>query len=186
MRTVRELRQAFLIAIGIMGAIALVCLIYIIMPASGSGQQKQEQVQAARAQLRAEESQVTPLRGLDQKLDKSKKDIGVFYEYEFPERYSQITQTLNELASKNRVELTNVSYKPDEAEVGDLQRVTMRATLSGNYSDVMRYIDAVDHARPIFLLDQVGVASQQTGEIQLQLTLETYMRPAPGQQAPTA
>jgi hypothetical protein len=39
----------------------------------------------------------------------------------------------------------------------------------------------------VFLLDQVGVASQESGEIQLQLTLETFIRSGAGaqQQVPT-
>ncbi|GAC1658286.1 MAG: hypothetical protein NVS9B15_19880 [Acidobacteriaceae bacterium] len=181
MRTVRELRQLFLAIISVLAVVALVCAVYLLLPASGNAQQNQQQVQAARAQLKAEETQVIPLRGLDQKLVRSKQDIAAFYQNQLPDRYSQITQTLNDMASKNNVRLTNVSYKSDVAEVNDLQQVTMRATLSGRYGDVMRYIDSVDHARPLFLLDQVGVASQESGEIQLQLTLETFLRNAPAQ-----
>jgi len=176
MKTVSDYRRAFIIALSVLGAIAIACVIYLLMPTSGSAQQKEQQVQAARAQLHADETQVLPLRGLDQKLDRSKQDIGAFYNNQLPQRYSDITAALNDTATKNHVTLSNVSYKTDAADVDDLQRVSMRATLSGSYANVMRYIDAIDHARPLFLLDQVGVASQQSGEIQLQLTLETYMR----------
>ncbi len=186
MKTIRQLRQQFLIAIGVLTAICLICAVYILMPTGRGSQQKDAAVQSARAALHNEETQIMPLRGLDQKLTQSKQNIAAFYQNKLPDRYSAISQTLNDLANKHRVRLSGVTYKSDSADIGDVQQVTMRATLNGDYENVMRYIDAVDHSNLFFLLDNVGVTSEQNGQIQLQLTLDTFLRATEGQAGPTA
>ena len=176
MITNREMRQRFLIGIGVLAAICLACIVYVLLPANRGAEQKDQAIQSARAALRTEEVQVLPLRGLDQKLVKSKQDIAAFYQNKLPDRYSTITETLNDLATKNNVKLSGVTYKADQIDLEDAQQVTMRVTLTGDYGNVMRYIDAVDHAKVFFLLENVGVTNQQSGKIQLQLTLSTYLR----------
>jgi hypothetical protein len=176
MITNREMRQRFLTGFGVLGAICLACVVYLLLPANRGAAQKDQAIQSARATLRTEEAQMVPLRGLDQKLVKSKQDIAAFYQSKLPDRYSTITQTLNDLATKNNVKLSGVTYKADQTDLDDVQQVAMRVTLTGDYGNVMRYIDAVDHAKTFFLLENVGVTNQQSGQIQLQLTLSTYLR----------
>lgn len=176
MITNREMRRRFLIVIGVLGAICLVCVIYLLLPANRNAEQKDAAIQSARTALRVEEVQALPMRGLDQKLVTSKQDIASFYQSKLPDRYSGISETLNDLASKNHVKLSGVTYKTEATDLDDVQQVGMRVTLTGEYGNVMRYIDAVDHAKIFFLLENVGVSSQQSGNIQLQLTLNTYLR----------
>ncbi|MEO8725327.1 MAG: GspMb/PilO family protein [Acidobacteriaceae bacterium] len=183
----RQMRDRFLVAIVILGAICLICVVYLLLPANRNTAQKDQAIQGARAALRAEEVQALPLRGLDQKLATSKQDIAGFYNSRLPDRYSAISQTLNDLATKNNVKLSGVTYKSQATDLEDVQQVAMRVTLTGEYGNVMRYIDAVDHAKIFFLLENVGVTSQQSGNIQLQLTLSTYLRGgAAAGTAPTA
>jgi type IV pilus assembly protein PilO len=178
MKTCRELRQRFIIALSVLGGVCFVCLVYLLIPSSG-GEQGKVQKDAARQQLRQEQSQVTPLRGLDQKLVRSKQDIVGFYNNRLPDRYSLISQTLNELANKNKVELSNITYHAEPGNLDDVHQVTMRATLTGDYADVIRYIDAVDHSKIFFLIENVGVSNTETGVIQLQLTLSTFLKAGP-------
>ncbi len=176
----REMRQRFLVGIAILGAVCLLCVVYLLLPANRNATKKDEAIQGARAALRAEEVQALPLRGLDQKLATSKQDIAGFYDSRLPDRYSAISQTLNDLATRNSVKLSGVTYRAQATDIDDVQQVAMRVTLTGEYGNVMRYIDAVDHAKIFFLLENVGVTSQQSGNIQLQLTLSTYLRGSAG------
>jgi Tfp pilus assembly protein PilO len=190
MITVREIRQRFLIGIGVMAAICIACIVYLAMPANRDTQEKKNAINSATLALHQDEIQVAPLRGLDQKLVRSKEDISSFYNSRFPDRYSDITQTLNDLANESHVTVSNVTYGADYADVEDLQQIAMRATLSGKYEDLMDYVDSVDHSDLFFLIDDINVGHEKEGGIKLELTLETYLRgggtPPPNANGPRA
>jgi len=168
----------FVWIIGVLAVVSVVCIIYLLLPANRAARlAKRQQIDSTRKEVDALKSQVLPLRGIDKKIAQAKLDIAGFYNNRFPDRYSSISDTINTLASQNHVQLTNVTYTPAPSDVEDLQQVVMRATLSGQYGDVMRYIDALDHSRLFLLIDDVGLQRQQKeGTIQLTLTLETYLR----------
>jgi hypothetical protein len=173
---VGQIRQRFLIGIGLMAAACIICIVYLAMPANRDTQEKKNAINTATLALHQDEGQIAPLRGLDQKLVRSKEDISSFYNGRFPDRYSDITQTLNDLANESHVAVSNVTYGADYADVEDLQQVTMKATLSGKYEDLMDYVDSVDHADLFFLIDDINVGHDKDGGVKLELTLETYLR----------
>ena len=176
----RDQRNQFFSLVIVLAIISVACVIYLLLPKNrAASAAKREQVKAAQQDLRTLETQVLPLRGLDQKLAHAKTDIADFYQTRLPDRYSSISDTINTLAAQNHVRLTNVTYTSEASDINDLQQVTMRASLSGEYGDVMRYIDALDHSKVFLLIDDVGLQnSQKEGNIQLTLTLETYLRGA--------
>lgn len=176
MINLRELRRRFLAVIAVLGAICLACIIYLLLPMNRDAAEKHEQVTAARLALKQQEMQVTPLRGLDGKLVRSKQESAAFYNDRLPDRYSSISQSLNDLANQQNVQISGVTYAAEATDIADIQQVVMRVTVTGDYARTMNYIDALDHSRIFFLLDDVALQNGENGRIQLQLTLETYLR----------
>ncbi len=81
-------------------------------------------------QLKALEIQTAPLRGLDQRVEKSRQQIDTFYKKRIPFDYSVISARIGELAVSSSVRLSRVQYaqgKPGSA----LTEISMDAGVSG-------------------------------------------------------
>ncbi|MBV9181136.1 MAG: hypothetical protein JO356_07485, partial [Acidobacteria bacterium] len=52
----------------------------------------------------------------------------------------------------------------------------VEAELSGDYLQLMRFINALERNRLFFIIDGVELAGEQSGSVKLQIKLETYLR----------
>ncbi len=75
-----------------------------------------------------------------------------FYAARFPNAYSTISATINDLATKNSVRLTNLAYTPTPALAG-LAEVRMDASLSGEYAPLMHFINGLERSKTFFLIN---------------------------------
>jgi hypothetical protein len=55
----------------------------------------------------------------------------------------------------------------------------MQARVSGSYPNLVRFINSIERSKLFFVIDglQLGETRGTDGNIQLSLTLETYLRP---------
>ncbi len=77
-----------------------------------------EQLQQRQTAYRALQLEMSPLRGLPQKVDLSRTQADEFYAARFPAAYSTISSAINDLETKNSVRLTNLAYSPRPALPG--------------------------------------------------------------------
>jgi type IV pilus assembly protein PilO len=112
---------------------------------------------------------------MDDKLKQASKDIGGFYDTRFPAEYSGVSDELGNLASDTGVHLTGVKYDPKDAPIEGLQKLNMEITLSGDYLQEVKFINALERDKMFFLIDGIALAEQQ-GNVRLQLKMETYLR----------
>ena len=78
-------------------------------------------------------------------------------------------------AAANGVTIEQGKYKLKDEQPGNLQPMEMEYDLSGNYSALAKFINALERDKMFFLLDGITLGEQQ-GNVRLQLKLETYMR----------
>jgi type IV pilus assembly protein PilO len=133
-----------------------------------------EQLQQQQAAYRALQLEMSPLRGLPQKVDLSRTQAEDFYAARFPAAYSTISATINDLATKNSVHLTNLAYTPTHAVAG-LAELRMDASLSGEYAPIMHFINGLERSKTFFLIDGLTLTGQQGGLVNLRLKLNTYL-----------
>jgi type IV pilus assembly protein PilO len=114
------------------------------------------------------------LRGLPQKVALSRTQADAFYTARFPGEYSTISATINDLATKNNVRLTNLAYSPTPAIAG-LAEVRMDASLSGEYAPLMHFINGLERSKTFFLINGLTLTGQQGGLVNLRLKLNTYL-----------
>ena len=133
-----------------------------------------DQLQQRQTAYRALQLEMTPLRGLPQKVTLSRTQAGEFYAARFPAAYSTISATINDLASKNSVRLTNLAYTPAPAIAG-LAEVRMDASLSGEYAPMMHFINGLERSKTFFLINGLTLTGQQGGLVNLRLKLNTYL-----------
>src|ERR1700733_14483844 len=134
-----------------------------------------EQLQQQQTAYRALQIEMSPLRGLPQKVDLSRAQADEFYAARFPSAYSTVSATINDLATKNSVRLTNLAYTPTPAVAG-LAQLRMDASLSGEYAPLMHYINGLERSKTFFLITGLTLTGQQGGLVNLRLKLNTYLR----------
>ncbi len=114
------------------------------------------------------------MRGLPQKVATSKEQAAGFYEKRLPSDYSPFIGELGSLAQKDNVRISNVQYA--QAPVShDLAEVRMNASLSGDYTPVMRFINGLERDKMFFVINGLTLAGSQGGQVNLRLRLTTYI-----------
>lgn len=137
---------------------------------------KSDELHNRQTQLSVLENQTAPLRGLDQKVVQSRAEIDDFLSKRIPANYSTIATHLGDIAVKNGVRLTRVAYgkgKPKDS----LTEVPIDASISGEYTGIMRFINGLERDENFFVVRGMALAGQQGGTVSLRLQVSTWMRP---------
>jgi Tfp pilus assembly protein PilO len=128
-------------------------------------------------QLRALEIQTAPLRGLDQRVEKTREQLEDFYGKRIPPNYSSIDARIVELYVASGVRLTRVQYTQGEPGPG-LTEISMDASISGNYPAMMHFINSIERDPMFFIIRSMSLTGQQGGLVNLRLRVSTWLRPA--------
>jgi type IV pilus assembly protein PilO len=178
MANLSRTRQAFQrIAIGL-AVVSFAGGIYLLAPVRASSAQSMEDLKQLQKDYKAEYEQVAPLRGLPEKLVKSRTDIAKFYAERLPARNSTISSEIGRLAKANHVSIEGVKYTNSESDIQQLSLAEVDATISGEYANVAKFINSVERNKTFFLIDSLDLADEKSGSIKLILKMETYLRPA--------
>jgi type IV pilus assembly protein PilO len=142
-----------------------------------------ERLQQQQTAYRALQLEMSPLRGLPQKVALSRTQADDFYAARFPGAYSTISATINDLAAKNNVRQTSLAYTPTPAFAG-LAELRMDASLSGEYASLMHFINGLERSKTFFLITGLTLTGQQGGVVNLRLKLNTYLHASDLSQLP--
>ena len=126
---------------------------------------------------KAMELQTAPLRGLDQRVEKSREAVNAFYAKRVPPNYSTISSRIGELEVASGVRLTRVEYT--QGEPGSyLTKISMDASITGEYPAIMRFINSLERDQTFFIIRAMALTGQQGGLVNLRLSVSTWLRPA--------
>ncbi len=128
-------------------------------------------------QLKAMDLQTAPLRGLDKRVEKSRAQMQSFYSKRIPPNYSTISGRIGELEVASGVRITRLQYAQGISGP-DLTEIAIESTISGEYPQVMRFINSLERDQNFFLIRAMALAGQQGGQVNLRLSLSTWMRRA--------
>lgn len=128
-------------------------------------------------QLKAMEIETAPLRGLDKRVDETRTQMRGFYDKRIPPDYSSISARIGELEVASGVRLTRVQYTQG-ASGPDLTEINMEATISGEYPQIMHFINSLERDQTFFLIRAMGLTGQQGGQVNLRLDVSTWLRRA--------
>jgi Tfp pilus assembly protein PilO len=128
-------------------------------------------------ELKALEIQTAPLRGLDQRVEKTRKQIEDFYQKRVPPNYSSIDARIVELQVASGVRLSRVQYTQGEPGLS-LTEITMDASISGDYPAIMRFVNSLERDPMFFIVRAMALTGQQGGLVNLRLRVSTWLRPA--------
>ena len=132
---------------------------------------------AKEVQLKAKELQTAPLRGLDKRVDDARAQVQAFYAKRIPPNYSSVDRRIGELALKDSVRLSRVQYTQGAPGV-DLTEFSLDAGITGNYQQIMRFVNSLERDQTFFVIRGLSLTGQQGGLVNLRLKVSTWLRPA--------
>jgi Tfp pilus assembly protein PilO len=128
-------------------------------------------------ELKALDMETAPLRGLDQRVDETRRKMQAFYEKRIPASYSLIAERIGDLQVKSGVRLTRVQYSQGPPGA-DLTEISMDAGISGDYPQIMRFVNALERGPVFFVVRAMSLTGQQGGTVNLRIRVSTWLRPA--------
>jgi len=174
MPDLRQMRNRLKIAMAAMVLVDIAAIAMLLTPVAGSAEARQQELQQSWLQLRQRES--APWRGLDKKIPLAQREIEDFYHDRFPAEDSSISEDLGKLASQTGVTMSAEKYTHKDSDMDGLQRVEIEADVSGDYLQLVRFINALERNRLFFIVDSLDLGSEQNGVVKLQIRVETYLR----------
>lgn len=154
---------------------------YMFWPGSSpSSRQAQEKtLQQKEATLSHE---VAPLHNLGTQLAETRVDIKKFYEQKIPSQSSEISQHLIKLVQETGVTTQGFHYNEENSsdknkkDLPDVQRIGIDTTVSGEYTKVAKFINALEQDKYVFIITQIALTGSDNGGVSLQIKFETFLR----------
>jgi type II secretion system (T2SS) protein M len=172
----RNTKRKLKLALGILVAIDVAAVALLFSPWIGSQRTRGEQMQSLWRTLQVKTREVEPLRGLDKKVEVAHQQIDDFYKDRLPSEDSAIAENLGKLASASGVKIGGIKYKIGDPESVGLRRMEITADFSGDYLQLVRFLNELERSRLFFLVDNVELGGEEGGTVKLQMQLETYLK----------
>jgi len=169
-------RRRLKIAIGAMLAADVVAVAVLFSPLVGSEDSRRLQINELRAELTKKTHAVEPLRGMDKKIVLAKNQIGEFYKDRFAAKDSDLVNELGKLASENSIRIQQEHYKEEDAESSGIVPVEIDGSFSGDYLQLVRFINTLERSKMFFEVDSVDLAGEGAGPVKLGITIHSYLR----------
>ena len=178
MRSLDKVKSQFILILVVLGILDLGLIGYLLWSSKSN---KLAQEQALQQQVASLSHEVAPLEGIDQKLAQTRVDVKKFYDQKLPSQSSEISQHLEKLVQETGVTTQGFRYnqEKDESEKNDLpgiQRIGIDANISGEYSKVARFINALEKDKFVFIITQISLSGAEGGGVSLQIKFETFLR----------
>jgi type IV pilus assembly protein PilO len=137
-------------------------------------------LESKKSQLEGLAQDTVPLRGLDKRVASTRDRIQTFYDQRIPASYSLLATRIAELETKSGVRLSHLSYSqaPQPVAGVDLTEISMDASISGDYAQMMHFINGLERDQIFFVIRAMQLNGQQSGPANLRLKVSTWLRSA--------
>jgi type IV pilus assembly protein PilO len=176
MPDLRQTRKNLKVALAVMAGVDLLAAVVYFSPLVGSAETRRQELNQLQAELNIKTRQVAPLQNLPDKVVLASHQIGDFYKKRFPAQESQILTEFGKLASANGVTIEQGKYKVKDEETGRVQPVEMEWDVSGNYTSLAKFINALERDDMFFIINSVTLGGEPQGLVKLNVKLETYLK----------
>jgi len=176
MPDLRHTRKNLKLTLAVLAGVDLLAAILYFSPVVGSAESRRMELNRLQADLTMKTHLVAPLKDLPEKIELAKGQIASFYKNRFPSQNSQIYTELGKVSAANGVKIEQVRYKPADFTSNGLQSIEIEADLSGNYTSLAHFINAVERDEMFFIIDSVTLGGEPQGPVKLGVKMETYLK----------
>ncbi len=157
--------------------IVVALAVVVALDWAGTSTRSSEALAGKQLELKVLDAETAPLRGLDKRVADSRAQMQDFYSRRIPANYSSIATRIGELEVSSGVRLSRVQYSQGLPGV-DLTEISMDAGISGDYRQIMHFVNALERDKTFFVIRAMTLAGQQGGSVNLRLRVSSWMRPA--------
>jgi hypothetical protein len=176
MGDLQAIRKRFWIATAVLGLVNVALLAYLLRPgASASAQEAQE----ASLQQRANDLKVEVEKWKVSNPEKIREDLKKFDAENVPVRSSQISEQIEKVIKDTGVTAPAISYPlvtGEKASLPGVQQIRIETTVAGDYGKVASFINKMEQAKPLFIIDKVSLTTQEGGTVTLQISFTTFLK----------
>lgn len=176
MPELQDSRRKLKIAIVAMVAADLVAAAVLFSPLVGSAESRRINMNQLSAELQKKTREVEPLRGVDKKIVLAKGQISQFYKDRFAARDSDLADELGKVASGSGVRILQAKYKQEDPTGAGIVPVEIEGNFSGDYLQLVRFINALERSKQFFTVDSVSLAGESAGPVKLEVKMHSYLR----------
>ncbi len=177
MPDLRPVRNRFRIILGALIVLCLACLVLLMLPYRRTAGAFNDEYQQTRVEMQTKVREVAPLRNIDQKIHAADGNIAAFERQRLAPQQSAVATELGRLSRQHHVGLSQLGYDIEGAPISNLRRVKIEADLSGNYAQVVKFINALERDKMFFIISSVELNEEaREGDVRLKLKLETFLR----------
>ena len=169
-------KRKLVITIVSLVVVDLVAVGLLLSPIIGSEKSRLGEMDRLWKELQAKTRQVEPLRGLDKKVVLAQKQIDEFYQQRLTSQDSTISTELGKVAAQSGVKISEIKYKVKDPEPIGLRPMEIEANLSGDYLQLVRFINALERDQLFFIIDSVQLGGEQGGVVKLQMKMQTFLK----------
>jgi Tfp pilus assembly protein PilO len=174
MPDLKKTRSRLTIIVAALVLVDVVAIAMLLTPLAGSEQSRQQEMNQLWLNLKKRET--APWRGLDKKIPLAQKQIADFYHDRFPDTYSSISTSLDKIGVESGARVSGAKFSQKEAEIEGLERVEISSEVSGDYLQLVRFINGLERSKLFFMVDDLELGNEQNGIVKLQIKMETYLR----------
>lgn len=178
MPDLRQTRKKLTTAIAVMACMDVLLAVVHFSALIGSTESRQQEINRLQVELMTKTRQTAPLSDLPHRVVLASQEISDFYKQRFPSQNSQIYTELGKVAAANGVIINQVHYKPADTISSGLQSGEIEAEISGNYSSLAKFINALERDEMFFIIEGVSLGGEQQGPVKLGMKLETFVKVA--------
>jgi type IV pilus assembly protein PilO len=175
MPDLRQTRKQLKMALAVMAALDVIALAIYVSPLVGSAETRRMELNRLQGELILKTRQVAPLQNLPEKVHLAGEQITDFYK-RFPAHNSEIYTELGKLTAADGVNIESIKTKEKDEVSGKLIPVEIEADLSGNYTALARFINAMERDEMFFIINSISLGGQQQGPVKLTVKLDTYLK----------
>jgi Tfp pilus assembly protein PilO len=175
MTPLQKMRRRFIVIIAVLLLVDVGLAVYRWWPGN-SVQARTEEEKSLTRELEKEKRDSAPLDGIEKKLVNSQGQVKQLYKDEIPNRWSEITERLHKLAQENGVSAQNVRYEAKSTPLPDVQEIDVSTSISGDYSKLAHFVNALERDKLLFLITQISLTGQEAGVVQLEIKFDTFLK----------
>jgi Tfp pilus assembly protein PilO len=176
MASLNQARNRFLAAIIVLLIVDAAALGFLFTPWGRPPEQREAEYNRLRAEWQQKRRESQPLVGMPEKLRRASKDADAVLKGRVADQSSGVSDELGKLAAADHVKLEHATYETKDAELPGIQRIVIKASLSADYLQLMKFINGLERSKLLIVLDSVKLNEQQGGAVGVDMVMESYAK----------
>lgn len=158
----------------------------VVFPLRNSVAASEAQATEAQTTLAQANQRMKMMQAARTSRDRAQKELATFYESILPKSQAEASRILlveiEHVARENGLRLGARAWEPEKVKDSDLQRLTGKVELTGDYGAILRFIYDVETSESFLVINSIALspATRQiggsNGVLQLSVEMGTYYR----------